>query len=276
MGIEFFGDNEGRVILGVRGGPNNYLIRRKSLYHVQANELEKFAQKYSLSSFRRARVALDLNEIRTKYNLMDAVDSYPADTSIARWIGGINKSIGRIADAVKQDPNKFRLAIEAIEAPASNWARMQDKTILEKMGIDVHSEQGIYYELYQFTRHWFLYAELLRAFSEDARRNLKARNRSHGLKGSKGLIADAPGKETYLYGGWLPKLYERIMGARFGISKDSDGQKIKKTTGVAFVIDVASVIGLNPTPSNVADHFNKAKRYAKTQFESGRVVPSSK
>ena len=79
----------------------------------------------------------------------------------------------------------------------------------------------------------------------------------------KGLIADAPGKETYLYGMWLPKLYFRTTGAKFGISKDSDGHKIRITTGVAFVIGAAAVIGLKPTPSNVADHFNKFKRYLK-------------
>ena len=78
-------------------------------------------------------------------------------------------------------------------------------------------------------------------------------------------VADAPGKETYLYGAWLPFLYLRIMKVPFGISKDREGRRVKRTTGVAFTIDAAGVIGLSTTPANVADHFNKMKRYLKSQ-----------
>jgi hypothetical protein len=276
MGIEFFKDGDGKVILGVRNGMADYIVRRESLYHVNADELEKFASEHTLNNGQRVRVALELNSVRAKYNLMNAVESHPADTSLARWIDAMSNSIRLIGDKVRADPNKFRLAIEAIEGPASKWAAMQDVEALEKMGIDVHSQHGISYELYQITRRWFLYAELLSGFADEAKFNLQTRNRPSKLKGLKGLVADAPGKETYVYGVWLPLLYERIVGKKFGISKDKDGQNVLKTTGVAFVVDVATVIGLQVTPVNVADHFNKAKRYKNSQAESEQVVPASK
>ena len=266
MGIEFLADAEGRAILAVRGGPKNWYIRRESLYHVSATKLNDFASKYGLNDRRKARVALELNNIRSKFNLTDAVDSHPADAAIARWIGEIDRSIGRIALAVTGEPEKFRLAIEAIEGPFSAWAKEKDDATLQKMGFNVHHAPGyVNYGTYEATRNWFMQAALVRTFAQEAIKNLKARNRSHGLKGLKGLVADAPGKETYLYGAWLPVLYLRIVKVPFGITKDSSGQRVKKTTGVAFAIDAAGVIGLSTTPANVADHFNKMKRYLKSQ-----------
>ena len=78
-------------------------------------------------------------------------------------------------------------------------------------------------------------------------------------------MADGPGKETSLYGAWLPALYMQIMKLPFGISKDREGQRVKRTTGVEFVIEAAGIIGLSTTPANVADHHNKMKRFLKTQ-----------
>lgn len=266
MGIEFLADGEGRAILAVRGGPKNWFIRRESLYHVDAAKLNDFASNYFLNDRRKARLALELNSIRSKFNLTDAVDSHPADTAIARWIGELDKSIGRIAGAVGGEPEKFHFAFEAIEAAAWAWAKDKDDDTLQKMGFNVHHALGnVSQGIYETTRNWFRQAALVRTFAQDAQKNLMARNRSHGLKGLKGLVANAPGKETYLYGVWLPLLYLRIMKVPFGISKDKEGHRVKRTTGVAFVIDAAGVIGLSATPANVADHFNKFKRYAKSQ-----------
>lgn len=266
MGIEFLADEEGRAILAVRGGSKNWFIRRESVYHVNTAKLNDFASNYCLNERSKVRVALELNNIRSKYNLTGAVDSHPADAAIARWIGDLDKSIGRIALAVTGEPEKFRLAIEAIEGPFSAWAKEKDDATLQKMGFNVHRAPGyVNYGTYEATRNWFKQAALIRTFAQEARKNLKARNRSHGLKGLKGLVADAPGKETYLYGAWLPLLYMRIMKVPFGISKDTAGHRVKRTTGVAFAIEAAGVIGLSTTPANVADHFNKMKRYLKSQ-----------
>ena len=266
MGIEFLADGEGCTILAVRGGPKNWYIRRESLYHVNATKLNDFASKYGLNDRRKARAALELNKIRSLFNLTHTVDSHPADAAIARWIGELEKSIGRIAVAVTGEPEKFRLAVEAIERPFSAWAKETDDATLQKMGLNVHRAPGnVNYGTYEATRNWFMQAALIRTFAQEAKKNLKARNRSHGLKGLKGLVADAPGKETHLYGVWLPFLYLRIMKVPFGISKDREGRRVKRTTGVAFAIDAAGVIGLSTTPANVADHFNKMKRYFKSQ-----------
>jgi hypothetical protein len=263
MGIEFFANDEGRAILGVRSGPDNWVVRRKSVYHVNAAKLKDFASKYRLNDRNKARVALELNNFRSKYNLTLAIDSRPADAAIARWIGDLDKSIGRIAGAVEGEPEKFHFAFEAIEAAAWAWAKDNDDDTLHKMGFIVHRALGnVSQGIYEGTKNWFKQAALIRTFTQEAQKKLIMRNRSHGLKE---LLPDGPGKETYLYGAWLPLLYMRIMKVPFGISKDREGQRVKRTTGVAFVIEAAGIIGLSTTPANVADHYNKMKRFSKAQ-----------
>jgi hypothetical protein len=66
-------------------------------------------------------------------------------------------------------------------------------------------------------------------------------------------------KEALIYGYQLPRLYTQITRLAFGIVKQGD--RVTRTTGVAFVIECADVIGLEPTsPSNVATHWRNIKR----------------
>ena len=65
--------------------------------------------------------------------------------------------------------------------------------------------------------------------------------------------------EHWLYGKRLPNLYKSFTNEDFGISKVGD--KVQRTTGVAFVLDCAKAIGLDAgTPENVAQHWKSGRR----------------
>ena len=130
--------------------PIIWIMRRKSLYHVYTENLNDFAARYCLNDRKKTRLALELNTIRSKYNLTGAVDPARSDAAIARWISDLDKSIGRIAREVRGEPEKFNFAFEAIEAAAWAWAKDKDDDTLHKMGFcNVHHalgnvSQGIY------------------------------------------------------------------------------------------------------------------------------------
>jgi hypothetical protein len=223
MGIEFLADEEGRAILAVRGGRHTRKLQRKSLLWVNAAELDKFAKTYELNERQKALVAMRLNNIRSMYNLTGLVDTHPADTAVARWIGDLDQSISRIAGAVTTNPKKWREALDAMERAASQWARTKDDATLQELGFVVHRAPGyVNHGTHEFIRNWFKHAGLIKTFATEAQENLTKRNWPHGLKGVRGNLG-GPGKETWLYGVWLPFLYMRMTKTPFGISKDSTG-----------------------------------------------------
>lgn len=262
MTIQFF-ENQDKSVLITCGDGNSR--RRKTFSHVSFCGLVNLATKHSLSVRKKAWLAFKLERVRGIYGIGDAIENRPADSAVANAIEDIHKSIKRIADFQTNYPNQFNKARDAMAKAADGWAKNQNLDDLPNMGFPAtkvtvnNATTDIWdYGTYHFITQWLRDARLMSNFALCAKKQLEQR----GWKSSD--LMNGPSKEALLYGFQLPKLYERLSGLSFGISKTGD--KVKRVTGVAFVLDCAEAMGLpSREGETVASHWKNIKKLTESK-----------
>jgi len=258
MAISFFALDGGIAITCGEGVRH----RRKVVSYIELTPFNLLAQRLNLSDRRKVGLALRLSHIRSVYGIGAALENVSSDSAVARWIGDIDKSIKRVADAPRNDVGKFEEARNAMISVANEWAKLQPGVELSNQGFEVSRVGGsidvIDWGTYHFISRWFQDASLILQFAKAAKKRLEELDRS------KRGFGVSHSKESMLYGHDLPRLYERMSGKQFGITKTRDGARTRLTTGVAFVLDAANSIGLpKRTPDNVASHWKAVSKRKK-------------
>ena len=232
---------------------------RKVFSSVNLSKFQAIVKALNLGPLTSVKLLLNLNKLRSIYDIGRATDTTSADTALDRWIGEIEKSIGRIASAKADDEVKFGEALRVLDRVGDDWAKQKLKADGNDIDLIRLGFEPQYFEGFTdsgaeiFIRRWFESARLIKQFAKDARKRLKELNRPQNR------LQMSMSKETLIYGVQLPRLYKQITKQSFGVSKKAD--QVSRTGGVAFVLDCAECIGLpSVTPSNVASHWHKAKR----------------
>lgn len=250
MSIEYFAAVNGSVIIRAGTWPNT---RRKQLPNVNLDMLKSIAADFSFNECKKLRLALKLQRYSNIYQMTGATSGISADTALANWIGDFEKSIGRLAGIASIDPKKHSEAISAMSGMAKEWAVNENEFDLIDKGIDVqHLPHGMHFGTHHFIEQWFERAKLIHRFAKDTETRLRELNRPRDR------LNFGVSKEALFYGNQLPRLYKRLTGKEFGISKIAD--VVQRTNGVKFALECAEAIGLpQVTPSNVAAHWNNRK-----------------
>lgn len=260
MTFAYFQTDNGKVILTWQY--KNYRERRVFSV-VNLEKLNALAAKHNLTEMGKVKLLLKLKHIRNIFDIGRVTDTSSADTAVARWIGDIERSITRIANAKVDDASKFMEALGAMEVIGNEWVKDKIKcdgndVDARNSGFDVQYVRDGYISTgaHLYIKRWFEQAKMIEHFAKDAKKRLRKLNRPQNR------LRMEMSKETLLYGKQLPDLYSQITKKNFGISKDRDS--VARKNGVAFVLDCAEAIGLPAvTPSNVASHWNKLKRQIK-------------
>jgi hypothetical protein len=227
------------------------------------------AQEFNLSQRAAARLTIALANlafVHATEKLREAQSSLP---TVGKALERIEKSVGRIADFSRDSGRGNAQAIQFLIRSAARWASSRDDTELARFGfnreifrIEASRVEGVDHAESAVVHGWFELAPLMMTFIKQAQQDIEVRSRNAGVVPFDDEVAPA---QQSLIGYQLPRLYERIMGRRFGLAKSKEGDRILDATGVKFVRMAIRAIGVRElSPETVASHWKAQNRFRRS------------
>ena len=189
---------------------------------ISCDAIRSIADELSLSSVQTKRLLISLCHVRRDLDHRRLQSKFPPVDAQLTALSEITTALGVLKDRAEKPSPSFKAAMNAAGKGFENWLRAAP----------------------------MYYSNVIKTLND---KEFQRRDVS--------LNVDELPSQRWLYGIELPRVYKKITGTKFGVSKDTKTGAVKRSGGVAFAIDAAMAIGESPiSPETIASHSKEARK----------------